>query len=74
MLNCEQVLQSVFTFLDREMQKDGLTEIEKHLELCRECYSRVEFEKLLRDHMKQKTDHECPETVKKRIEDVMKNF
>jgi mycothiol system anti-sigma-R factor len=74
MLNCEEVLKSVFSFLDKEMERGGMDEIQKHLDLCRECFSKVEFEQLLRDHLKQKTDHECPDNLKKRIQDVIKKF
>ena len=74
MVSCEQVLQTVYEFIDKEMTRDGMVTIKAHLDLCRSCFSRVEFEKLLREHMKSTTDHACPEKVKKKIQDLMQNF
>lgn len=74
MHSCEKVLQGIWEYLDRDMAASDVAEIEKHLDLCRSCFSRIEFEQLLRSHMKNKTNHLCPEKLKKRIRDLIDQF
>lgn len=74
MRSCEQVIQNIWDYLDREMCSTDVSEIEKHLDLCRGCYSRIEFEKILREKMKNSTEHCCPEKLKQRIKDLIDRF
>jgi mycothiol system anti-sigma-R factor len=74
MLSCEQVLADIWVYLDREIKETEIVHIQAHLELCRACFSRVEFEKLLRASMQKKTNHGCPEQVKSRIKNILEQF
>lgn len=74
MLTCEKVLESFWEYFDGEMGKDALSDIKKHLDLCRPCFTRVEFEQRLRDHLRDRTRHACPEKVKKRIQDIIELY
>ena len=74
MISCEQVLQDIWAYLDKEICEDDLVHIKSHLDLCRSCFSRVEFEKLLREEMKKKTTHCCPEKVKARIQSILNQY
>lgn len=74
MQSCEKVIQSIWEFLDQEMSADGIVELQKHLDLCRSCFSRFEFERALRDNCRSKTHHTCPEKLKIRIRQIIELF
>jgi len=74
MINCEKVMASIYVYLDNESSADDISEIKLHLDLCRECFKRLDFERLLRKHMRAKTSHACPERLKKRIERLLEIF
>jgi anti-sigma factor (TIGR02949 family) len=74
MTSCEQVIQGVWEFLDREMTDESIKQVQVHLELCRSCFSRMEFERLLRDRMRNQTNHGCPEALKRRIRAIIETF
>lgn len=45
---CEEALRRLATFLDGELEEQESAEIRRHLEICRSCYSRAEFERRLK--------------------------
>ena len=61
-------------FIDNEMDKTSAAEVKAHLDLCRPCLERVDFEKILRQHFRDKTDHCCPDKVKRQIQKLIENF
>jgi anti-sigma factor (TIGR02949 family) len=71
MLSCEKVIESIWEFLDREITPDAATSLQKHFELCRSCFSRFEFERALRENIRTKTSHTCPEKLKTRIQQIV---
>jgi mycothiol system anti-sigma-R factor len=74
MMTCEKVLEGLWEYLDRELDKDGQLDVQKHLDLCRSCFSRMEFEKLLREQMRLKTNHICPDKLRKKIHDIIELY
>ncbi len=74
MLDCQGVLDHLFEYLDKEIDVNNITEIKAHLELCRDCFGRVEFERVLRVEIQKKTHHLCPNEVKNRIRKLIENF
>lgn len=73
-MNCEQVLLGIWQYLDHDMSLEDVANVQKHLDLCRSCFSRLEFEQRLRDAMREKTNHCCPEKVKARIKSLLDLF
>ncbi len=71
MIDCKQVLTSLYSYLDNDLDKSVVVEIKTHIELCRACFGCLEFEQLLREHMKKTTNHACPEQVKLRIKRLL---
>jgi len=49
MIECEEALESLFEYLDEEIDAPRRAAIEKHLEICRRCYPRVQFERAFLD-------------------------
>ena len=75
MTNCKVVVKNLFEFLDKALEKGDCEELERHLELCRECFDRVEFEKALREKLKAKTGElKASPECQKRIQDILKKF
>lgn len=73
-LSCEEVLSKLYVYLDQEI--DALTEadIDAHLHKCRECFSRAEFERLLRKKVAATAEVETPKDVRERLEMLVKRF
>lgn len=52
-IDCEEALRRLAGFLDRELGPQSAAEVERHLETCRSCYSRAEFERRLRERLRE---------------------
>jgi anti-sigma factor (TIGR02949 family) len=70
-INCEQVIETLFDFLDRELDDAAEREIERHLHLCRACFSHAEFERRLRARVAQAAETRAPETLRRRVRDLL---
>lgn len=49
-IDCEEALRRLFDYIDAELAGEPQREMEHHLERCRSCFSRLEFEKRLKAH------------------------
>ncbi|HBZ70671.1 MAG TPA: mycothiol system anti-sigma-R factor [Deltaproteobacteria bacterium] len=47
-MNCTEAVEKLWQYLDRELDSDTVAEIERHLQECRDCFSKAEFERHLR--------------------------
>jgi anti-sigma factor (TIGR02949 family) len=50
-LTCQEAIRMLVEYLDNELDRDRSGALEDHLEACRGCRSRHEFEKGLRDRV-----------------------
>ncbi len=73
-LSCEEVLSKLYTYLDSEIDAPGESDIDEHLHSCRECFSRVEFEKMLRKKVASAATAEIPVETRERLESLIKRF
>ncbi len=48
MITCEEALRLLAAHLDRELDAHGHNAVERHLTVCRSCFSRAEFERRLK--------------------------
>ncbi len=74
MLDCQDVIEHLFDYIDKEMDGKNLAEMKMHLELCRSCFDRIEFERVMRIQIQEKTNHCCPERLKNKIRKFIENF
>lgn len=51
-IDCEEAIDRLAAFLDRELEPPESAEVEAHLERCRSCYSRAEFERRLKERIR----------------------
>jgi anti-sigma factor (TIGR02949 family) len=49
--SCEDALRVLAEYLDGELESGTGRQLERHLDTCRSCYSRAEFEKRLKDRV-----------------------
>lgn len=73
-LTCEEVMELLFVYLDQEVGDELGSRIEHHLETCRDCFSRAEFERRLRDRVRDSGRARAPERLHKRIRKVLDEF
>lgn len=73
-IDCEEVIAHLFAYLDNETSPEKCVEIERHLEECRACFSRAEFEKALRAKVNELGDKEAPATLRQRVAALLKKF
>lgn len=73
-ISCAEVLSKLYTYLDNEIDAPAESDIGSHLLSCRECFSRVEFEKMLRKKVASAGAAEIPEDTRKRLESLIKRF
>ena len=45
MIGCEEALEKLFEYLDGELDPASARQIETHLEVCKRCYPRAQFER-----------------------------
>jgi mycothiol system anti-sigma-R factor len=74
LLNCEQVLRRVLEFVDCELTEIARRQLEGHLDTCRSCYSRVEFERRLKARLADLSHDPAPVAVRNRIARLIDGF
>lgn len=50
-VGCEDALRLLADHIDRELDAPAREQVERHLETCRSCYSRAEFETRLKESL-----------------------
>lgn len=73
-LTCEQVIEQLFAFLDRELDSELSADIEHHLGHCRDCFTRAEFERKLRAKVGTAASERAPEHLHHRIRKILDRF
>jgi mycothiol system anti-sigma-R factor len=73
-LDCEQVLRSIFAYLDGELEGGQRRGVTNHLEQCRSCFSRAEFEMRLKGHLAGLGRETPPPAFEERIRSLISQF
>jgi mycothiol system anti-sigma-R factor len=73
-IDCEEALHRLFEYLDAELAPGPRGEMEQHLERCRSCFSRVEFERRLKAYTAELGCEEPPPELESRIRKVLDTF
>jgi anti-sigma factor (TIGR02949 family) len=73
-IDCAEALRLLAEYLDGEL-RDGVHDgVEHHLHACRSCYSRAEFERLLRTQLKRVGRGEVRPAFEERIRQLVVEF
>lgn len=70
-VDCEDVLRHLFEWLDGELDEERHESVSAHLALCRSCFSRAEFEKRLKAHLRDVGRATVPPDLERRIRTVV---
>lgn len=70
-IGCEEALRMLATFLDGELESGDAGSVQVHLETCRSCYSRAEFERRLRSRLAELGTGLDDADLTRRIQDVI---
>ena len=73
-MSCAEVLSKLYVYLDNEVDGPTEADIEHHLHDCRECFSRAEFEKKLKQRVAHSGMESTPDDVQQRLKSLIKRF
>lgn len=73
-LDCEDVLRRLLEYLDRELDSGEAGSIARHLERCRACFSRAEFEKKLKDSLRATGLRRASLRLRLRLKSIIEGF
>lgn len=73
-MKCEEVIERLMEFLDRELDAATEGEIARHMETCRACFSRAEFERKLRRRVSETGAARAPESLRRRIRTIVTRY
>lgn len=73
-IRCEEVIDHLLEYLDGEIDDDRRRQIDRHLEECRGCFSRAEFERELRKKVKALGRREPPASLQRRLKALIDQF
>lgn len=73
-INCEKAIRHLLEYLDQEVTGDLKVQMEQHMSCCRSCFSRLEFEKTLKSHIRESSQEDAPESLHNRVTSLLKAF
>ena len=73
-IDCEQALKQVFEYVDRELGETEHEAMHRHLQTCKSCFSRVEFERRLKDKLAALREEKATPEMSERVKGLLKSF
>lgn len=73
-INCEEALRLLAEYLDGELHGREHVSVEHHLETCRSCYSRAEFERRLKAELGQLSRDDVRPAFEEQIRQLITQF
>ena len=73
-IKCEEALRLLAEYLDGELADGSLADIEHHLDACRSCYSRMEFEQQLKRQLAQLGRREPERPFTLQVKEMVRRF
>ena len=73
-ITCEEALARLVELVDGELPEPERNEVERHLRTCRSCFSRMEFERRLKQRLSALPTDDVPATLRRRIHDLLDGF
>lgn len=72
--NCEDALRVIAAHLDRELDPPTADQLELHLETCRSCFSRAEFERRLKASVADLGREPVTPELSERVQTLIRDF
>jgi anti-sigma factor (TIGR02949 family) len=73
-IDCDEALRLLAAFIDDELHAGTREGIERHLELCRSCFSRAEFERRLKGEILRLGREEVTPSFEERVRRLLGSF
>ena len=73
-IECEQALRQIYEFIDHELGDVDRKEMERHLHTCKSCFSRMEFERRLKEKLGKLREGGSSVEARERIEELLKEL
>lgn len=70
-IGCLEAIESLYAYLDGELDDDSVARVEQHLAHCRSCYSRSELERRLGERARSAGRTRAPDALKARLRRLM---
>jgi anti-sigma factor RsiW len=71
---CEEALRLLASYIDGELAGGDRIDLERHLQTCRSCYSRAEFEKRLKTQLGELRRRPVNPAFEERIRRLIRRF
>ena len=73
-IECEQALRQILEYVDRELGEAEREAMHRHLQTCKSCFSRVEFERRLKGKLGALREETATPEMNERIKGLLKSF
>lgn len=74
-IGCLKAIEMFYAYIDGELDDaESVAEFEHHLEHCRSCFSRAEFEGLLTERLRAVAAERASDALKRRLRILMDTF
>lgn len=73
-IECEEAIRRMLEYIDNELHDHDHEEMQQHLDSCRECYTRMEFEQRLKGMVHEARDQKAPPGLNNRIKNIIKKY
>lgn len=73
-IDCEQALKQLLAFIDHELNEDEREAMQRHLDTCRSCFSRANFERRLKDKLRELREDQPSQDATERIRRLLQSF
>lgn len=73
-IECEQAVARLLEYMDGSLDEAARSRVERHLETCRECFSRAELERRLRQRVAETGTAPAPQSLRRRVRALMSRF
>ncbi len=74
-MNCQEAVEKLWQYLDRELDGEASIQLHQHLQQCRECFSKAEFERQLRALLQRSCGCEqAPPELRERLSRLLRMF
>ena len=71
---CEDAIRLLADYLHGELLAETQSQVKHHLETCRGCFTRAEFERQLRSQLTQLAEGRVPPGLEERMRSLVRQF
>ena len=73
-IDCEQALEQILGYVDHELGESERTALEHHLHTCKSCFSRMDFERRLKEKVGALREEKVSSAISERIKGLLDSF